>query len=273
MGLFDFFRRKKSTNGSHASGVEVNATRHCFVLCKSAEPGNLSRASEIAARVYGRGYSAEVSDRSLVTVSRGEEAVGFIAFMPAPIPDGEAERYADGNFLWPYGEIEAGKHQSHLIVTTMGAGDQKPIPAAIALSKLTLVALELFDGLGVYWGNASVSNSREAFEAFCKDVTEDQLPIPVWLRFQLVRAAGDEVGIYTLGMDQFGLMDIEADRSPMDVQELFEFVSNLAAYLIKSGPIIADGNTVGGSAEQRILVRHRPSMIDKKRRVYKIVFE
>ena len=39
------------------------------------------------------------------------------------------------------------------------------------------------------------------------------------------------------------------------------------------GPVIADGNTVGGDDEERILVRHLPSMIDATREVYKIVFE
>ena len=92
-------------------------------------------------------------------------------------------------------------------------------------------------------------------------------------RLERARAADDEVGLYTLGMSQFGLMDIEVDRCRRDPQDLFEFVSNIAHYLIQSGPVIADGNTVGGSEDERILVRHRPSMIDQHRRVYKIVFE
>jgi hypothetical protein len=47
----------------------------------------------------------------------------------------------------------------------------------------------------------------------------------------------------------------------------------VAHYLIQSGPVIADGNTVGGNAEERVLVHHRPSKIDKMKKVYKIVFE
>ena len=99
------------------------------------------------------------------------------------------------------------------------------------------------------------------------------MPVPMWLRFQPVRASDDEVGVYTIGMRQFGLMDIEVDRCKMNPQELIEFVSNIASYLIQSGPVIEDGNTVGGDENERILVRHRPSMIDPTRLVYKIVFE
>src|SRR5262249_42888925 len=119
----------------------------------------------------------------------------------------------------------------------------------------------------------SVCNSREVFEQFCENMSEEHLPVPAWLRFQLVNVSDDVVGLYTLGMSQFGLMDIEVDRCKREPQDLFEFVADIAHYLIQSGPVIADGNTVGGSADERILVHHRASMIDQHRRVYKIVFE
>ncbi len=49
MGLFDFFRKKKqSAESANAS------TRHCFVLCKTSEPGNLDAASGIVAEIFGR---------------------------------------------------------------------------------------------------------------------------------------------------------------------------------------------------------------------------
>jgi Domain of unknown function (DUF4261) len=276
MGLFDFFRKKKPATGADAERGESqagHATRHCFVLCKTAEPGDLSQAGEAVAQVFGRGHSADITKGSIIGVARGGVNVGFLAHMPAPIPKREAEENADGNFLWPNGRDEAAKHRSHVIVTNFGAADQTPVQSAIAVSRLALVALQLFDGIGVYWGNACVCNSREVFEGVCEKVSEEHLPVPVWLRFQPVRASDDEIGLYTLGMSQFGLMEIEVDRCRMNLQDLFEFVSNIAHYLIQSGPVIADGNTVGGNEDERILVRHRSSMFDKQRRVYKIVFE
>lgn len=270
MPFFDRFRKKKV---EAALAKAENTTRHCFVLCKTASPDDLSSASSIVSDVFGPEYSAEYDEKNIVTVTRGDETVGFLAYMPAAIPGGEAENNADGNFLWPKGREEAATHRAHVIVTNMGAGDQSPIRSAISVSQLALVALRLFNGIGVYWGNASVCNSRAVFEDFCQNMSDEHVPVPVWLRFQLVRASDYGIGMYTLGMRQFDLMDIEVDRCTMDVGALFEFVSNIAHYLIQSGPIIADGNTVGGIAEERILVHHRPSMIDKKRKVYKIVFE
>jgi len=73
-------------------------------------------------------------------------------------------------------------------------------------------------------------------------------------------------------MQQFNLMEIEVDRCDLPAEDLFEFVSNIAHYLIQSGPVIADGNTVGSDENEQILVRHLPSMIDDTKTVYKIVF-
>lgn len=269
MALFDRFRKKKP---SAASSDNEHMARHCFVLCKTVDPGDLSRAPGVVSEVFGAGYSADKGDSDIITVTCGGDTVGFLAHIPAAIPGGEAEEHADGNFLWPNGRDEAAAHCAHVIVTNIGSNEQTPIQSAIAVSRLALVALELFDGIGVYWGNASVCNSRTVFEGFCDDISDEHVPVPVWLRFQPVRVADDEIGLYTLGMRQFNLMDIEVDRCKMSASELFEFVSNIAHYLIQSGPVIADGNTVGGSDEDRILVRHQPSMIDEKKRVYKIVF-
>lgn len=275
MGFFDFFRKKNGASRPGNGRADLPApqvTRHCFVICRSAVPEDLSGADEVVRRVFGRGYSAEVGDENIVTVNHGSDAVGFLAHMPAPIPNGEAEANADGNVFWPNGKAAAAQHRSHVIVTNLGGEERTPIQSAIAVTQLALVALELYDGIGVYWGNGSVSNSRDMFESFSENMSEEHVPVPLWLRFQLVRTANNQIGLYTLGMRQFGLMDIEVDRCQMGPKELCEFVSNIAHYLIQSGPVIADGNTVGGSAEERILVRHRPSMIDKQRKVYKIVF-
>ncbi len=270
MSFFDRFRKKKPTK---EAADDEHITRHCFVLCKSNAPDDLSLAARVVADVFGAGYSAEPDEKNIITITRGNQTVGFLAHMPAAIPGGEAEENADANFLWPNGRDEAAAHRAHVIVTNIGAGNLTPVQSAIVVSRLALVALKLFDGIGVYWGNAGVCNSRAVFEDFCEDMSEEHVPVPLWLRFQLVRTSDDQIGMYTLGMRQFSLMDIEVDRCSLDVGDLFGFVSNIANYLIQSGPVINDGDTVGGSAEERILVHHRPSMVDPKKRVYKIVFE
>ena len=74
---------------------------------------------------------AEVHDGGVVGVTCGSETIGFLALMPAPVPGGEAEDNADGNFLWPNGREESAAHRSHVIVTVAGGGDPgSPVESA-----------------------------------------------------------------------------------------------------------------------------------------------
>jgi hypothetical protein len=266
--------------GSDAdSGDEIDhdaddpGAKFCFVLANSTEPCDADQAAEAVSEILGPEFIAEVDDGGVVGVTCGSETIGFLALMPAPIPGGEAEDNAAGNFFWPNGRDESAAHRSHVIVTVAGGSDPgSPVEAALMLSKLSLVALRLYDGIGVYWGSARVCNSRAFFEASCEGMSEDQLPVPVWLRFQFVRDDDGTKGLYTLGMPQFGLMDVEVERFDGDPEDVFGIVCGMAHYLLQSGPVIADGNTVGGTPEEQIIVRHLPSRVDPGRTVYKILF-
>jgi hypothetical protein len=142
----------------------------------------------------------------------------------------------DGNCLWPGGKHEIATHCWHVVVLNLGAEGQTPIQSAVVLTRLALAALKLFDGMGVSWGNASVCDSRALFEAACKDVSETPVRVPAWLRFQIVCAADNEFGMYTLGMDQFGLLEIEVERCAMQGRELLALVADVAQYLISEWP-------------------------------------
>lgn len=273
MGMFDYFRRKNKNKKAEQQEDESHTPMFCFVLCETPTTIETQRANKVVQRILGKEYSADASDPNIVSIQKGSDAVGFLAMMPAPIPNEEAENNAEDNFLWPNGREEVAKHTCHVIVTIAGSGEYSPIEAVVAIVRLALVALELYDGLGVYWGHGSVCNNRETFEGFCEEVSEEHIPLPAVMRFQFLSAEDDEVALYTLGMNQFGLMEIEVDHSDMELSELFEYVCHVAHYLVTTGAVIKDGDTIGSDENERIVVRHQPSMIDKSRKVYKILFE
>lgn len=271
MSLRKWFSKKGSGVASTSPAEQIAA--NCFVLCREASAIDVTSVAFAVENILGNGYTADCSSENVIMISHEQGLVGFLALMPAPIPGNEAEENADGNFLWPNGRAEAAIHRAHVIVSALPQAGQSPKKSLLLLTRLALIGLKLFDGIGVYWGNASVSNSRVAFESFCEGMSEEHAPVPAWLRFQLVGQAGGKTGMYTLGMKQFGMMDIEVERCNLEIAELFEFVSNIAHYLIQAGPVIADGNTVGGTAEEQILVRHEASLVDSQRTVYKIIFD
>lgn len=269
MGILDLFRKRGPKHAAKNPPPQL-----CFVLSPRTSHENFTRAQEAVDRVFGPGCTTEVSEGALI-VTRGEALIGMIAHVTAPIPEGEADHAADGNPFWENGLQQAKAHKSHAIITNMGSGQQlSHVDSAIGLARLALVALDLLDGIGVYWGYGSISNNRETFEGFCEEMSDQKVPLPAMMRFQIIEAEGGRgLGIYTLGMSQFGLMEIEIDECGLDPEALFEFTADLAHYLVTNGPVIQDGNTVGGSEQEKILVRHKPSMVERGRLVYKVCYE
>lgn len=267
MSILRFFRKPKANEGQVAPGGK-NGSVLCMVLSQMEVPPDEATLKEALRAEFGS--EATLRDGSagvwMLNVPYLEHA--FVSFIPAPIPTGEAESAAD-NLLWPDGSRFA-THQSHVVLGSPGAHRDR-IAAMLALTKLATAALRAFDGTGVYWGSGSVTVPREAFLSFAEDASREHLPLFLWCRFQPVRTESGKLGFYTVGLNQFGLMEIEVDHSSWEPSVLTKFVFNIAHYLIQSGPVIKDGDTVGETNEQRILLKYATSSQDPSRKAYKIV--
>lgn len=53
----------------------------------------------------------------------------------------------------------------------------------------------------------------------------------------------------------------------MSGNEIFSFMYNIIAYLLENGPVIKDGDTIGGDENQKIKVRYGKSMLNKSKDV------
>ncbi|MCB1528092.1 MAG: DUF4261 domain-containing protein [Hyphomicrobiaceae bacterium] len=179
--------------------------------------------------------------------------------------------WVDSAWWWPEAADVMRENQAHLIVSSTWEHSSR-LDAHV---KHTLVVREFVDQLpaiSVSWGNVLVSADQFAGE-FHKFQTDKALPVRLWVLIQL---SGDGEGgtvASTLGMDAFGLMEIEANSAPMEPQDALLFVNNLAAYLISNGPVVNDGDTVGGSEKERIRVKFEPSFRDGVGTVYLLDFE
>ncbi len=189
----------------------------------------------------------------------------------APLPQHHWQGWVDHAWWWPEAADVMGVNQAHLIVSS--SWDQSS--RFDAHVKHTLVVREFIDQLpaiAVTWGNVLVSADQFAGE-FHRFQSEQVLPVRLWV---MIQVSGDGQGgtvVSTLGMDAFGLMEIEANSAPMEPQDALQFVNNLAGYLISNGPVVSDGDTVGGSEAEQIKVRFAPSFRDGASNVYLLDFE
>ncbi|MCB1515483.1 MAG: DUF4261 domain-containing protein [Hyphomicrobiaceae bacterium] len=198
-------------------------------------------------------------------------ALLITGLIDAPLPKHHWQGWAESAWWWPEAAQTMQNNQAHVIVSS--SWDQSS--RLDAHVKQTLVVRELVDQLpamAVSWGNVLVSANQFAGE-FHKFQQEQVLPVRLWVLIQL---SGDGQGgtiVSTLGMDAFGLKEIEANSAPMEPQDALIFVNNLADYLITNGPVVNDGDTVGGSDTARIKVRVTPSFRDGVGDVYLLDFE
>lgn len=193
------------------------------------------------------------------------------ALVDTPLPQHHWQDWADRAWWWPEAAEVMRINQAHLVVSSAWDHSSR-LDAHV---KHTLVVREFVDQLpavAVTWGNVVVSADQFAGE-FHRFQSEQVLPVRLWVMIEL---SGDGAGgtiVSTLGMDAFGVMEIEANSAPMEPQEALQFVNNLAGYLISSGPVINDGDTVGGSESEHIKVRLAPSFREGVGNVYLLDFE
>jgi hypothetical protein len=190
---------------------------------------------------------------------------GALGVMPAPIPGGELDGPAATSWLWPNATEQIPRVGAHVVAWVSGPG--LPVDAHQHLTRLVTAVSRATDALGVYCGAAGQVVRADVFDGLAHDYHPDRLPVMLWIDFRAFQDQGRS-SLFTVGMSEFGLMELEIPRSDKPPGQLREFAMNLAAYLISEGPVIGDGHTVGGDEAQRVVVRHTPSMTGRASTVY-----
>lgn len=193
-----------------------------------------------------------------------EGVVGGAMVMPCPIPHDQAAGLASGSWLWQDAAEVGRGHRAHVVVSASTSG-----PALAAFQVMTRAAAAVTRSTGasgVYMGGAGLGIRGELFTAMA-----EKLPIPValWVNLHCF-PAGTGCGLVTVGLGQFGIMELEVPASPKPCGELRMRILELAEWLIEQRPAIADGDTIGASADERVKVVYAPSMVDRDGPVYQL---
>ncbi|MDX2259220.1 MAG: DUF4261 domain-containing protein [Hyphomicrobiaceae bacterium] len=207
-------------------------------------------------------------DKSTLLVT--DKGLVVVALMEFPLPAGYLD-LASRAWWWPEAPAALHKHTAHLVVQASWSGDDR----MTAHAKHTLVVRDLIDRLpsasAVVWGSVIVSTDQYRGE-FHRLQTEGALPVRLWILIQLSGDGNGGTIASTIGMRDFGLMEIEANSAPLSPVETLKCVEGLATYLIAKGPVVNDGDTTGPTTDIRIRVRHAPSFRPDVGTVYLLDF-
>ena len=185
--------------------------------------------------------------------------------MPMTIPNRELEGPAATSWLWPSAEQDIARVGAHVVVFV--SGEVSRVEAHEHLTRLVTVVTKATGAMGVYQGGAGQVIQAEVYVSLAEGIVEQKLPVMLWVDFRCYVENG-RTSLFTVGMKDLGLMDLEVPSSTTAPGDLRFWAMDIATYLMRQGPVINDGDTVGATADERIVVTHGPSMIDRPDTVY-----
>lgn len=174
---------------------------------------------------------------------------GFVAvsFMPAPVPDGEAEHYAAANYMWPEAVDVAKSHKAQILVAITG-NDGDIMENAKLMTKITDACLKQKNAVAVYADG--IVYQPGFYHLVAQSLREDELPVPDWVWFGVYRS-GKKTGIYTYGLRKFGKEEIEV-YADADLNDIRDFVMSLTGYVLEYDVTLNDGETIGFSEDEKL---------------------
>jgi hypothetical protein len=240
------FWKKKKVDDEQISRIILG-----MVILQDETPVDLKNFLKDFSHNYGDIITELTGDNSacVFTVDQEKIAIGFIG---APIPQGDIEGTAQYSYNWQTALEDTKDHKSHIIVSVMKGGvDQKK--RYKIFTQVLCSLLRTTNAIGVYKGNQSLLIPKNDYLSEAGFMSDDYLPVNLWIYFGLRVSSRGNSG-YTYGLKEFGKEEIEIVNSLHNLEEIREFLFNIASYVLDYDVIFQDGQTVGGSEDDKIAI-------------------
>jgi hypothetical protein len=199
--------------------------------------------------------------------STGENS--FVAFMPVPVPNGEADRGAKFSLSSFKNGWKLPPHSAHLLVTFHAAAEVPPLVQLSRFTSLVAAITKASPAVGVYWGNAGATHDSEFFIS----VASHREVVPrmmLWSGVSIAREKDGRLSLLSLGMKQLNLPDLLLVAGKSSAKAALATVFDLLAYVAARGAALPEGDTVGRTADEKLPVRYVPSPVDSSKKVWRV---
>lgn len=247
MGLFDIFKKK----GTAPSAQPESKTLLTMPMFNNGEQYNLNSVLENLKNFWGLNVTDLQGDDN-TAVFRVNGQMIAIAYMPAQIPWGDIEGAAQYAYNWQTAIQDLKEHNGHAIVSMM-PGSESAVVRYRIFSKVLCAILSTSNAIGVYQGSQTLLIPKVQYLDFVTELKDDGTPIPLWVYIGL-RGSQSGNSIYTYGLSVFGKQEIEVIDSKLKLEELYNFILNISAYVIGSDVTLRDGETLGYTADQKVRI-------------------
>lgn len=212
-------------------------------------------------------------------VKENEDSLAFrvgnsnviIAFMPVPIPWSDLEGPCETSWLWKDAKAALRGHTGHLIVTVVS--EEEPVERSRLLTQFCASILATCEQApGVYWPSAALLVPSALFQDMAVEVMPEEPPLLIWVDFRVGWSDQGKSSGFTTGMAGLGHMELEAEDAPEPPNELQQRLMSVVYYLLDNGPVIQDGDTIGGEDEGPIRVVYADSAFGHKGKVMRLEY-
>jgi len=243
MGVFDKLKKKQESAGVLPNSILLSETVFDAELFKKAffEEWGITIPADYAEKNGGE------LDMVVTEIDNMRVAV---CLLPAPVPG--AVENAKTNYRWPEAVSVTESHKAHILVAVLPLGKQSLFEIATLQTKLCVTCLKLPYALAI--NAAGTVFAPDFYTELAKlFIEKGSFPILCHVFFGLYSSDdGKTFSGYTYGLSNLGKKDIEVLNSSREADEIYDFLVDIALYVIESDVVLKDGETIGFSAEQKL---------------------
>jgi hypothetical protein len=244
MSLFSFFKKKPKAQSPPETNILL-----AMPMFNNGDGYDVDKVIADLASQWNLTATDIEGDQDVTTFGINGETVA-IAYMPVPIPWADIEGTAQYAYNWTKAAEELKEHTGHAIVSIM-AGQGSTLERFTILSKVLCSILNVSDAVGVYQGSQSLLIPRQQYLNHTEELQNGDVPVMLWIYIGLRKIATGNC-TYTYGLKDFQKQEIEIIDSAQSLDELYGFMSNIAAYVIGNDVTLKAGETLGSTAEQKM---------------------
>jgi hypothetical protein len=208
---------------------------------------------------------------AMATFRWGEATIAY-TLVDQPIPATQISGPCERAWYWPPAAECLAQHRAHLIVALVDERRDR-VAKALRLTRFVAALLPTSEALGLQWGGSRQVHEPAAFCEIAAKMTREDLPLHLWIDFQVEASEGNSLQLYTTGLDAFGRLELEVANYTGAPQDLVNHAYNLAHYLLERGAVIKDGETIGLPGEVQVTVRETTTFLEGDDNVLQIEFE
>lgn len=274
-----FFAIVGPRHGSASWSPPTHADPNQLAFVLLSEP-RLPSAAEVIGAYADFGLASDrIRDGSLVvdpddgnaalSLTLGDDDQALIALMPAPVPDGEAERMAAFSFSFMREGCELSPHTAHLAVLLRGSPNVSPLKRISRFTALLAAVVTTAPAVAVYWAGARATHDAAFFTSMAAKPGVAPRAL-LWTGLCVSEEPDGRFSLLSLGMDQLDLPDLFLTAPESRQQQTFHDFFNFLGYVASRGDAIPDGDTVGFTDDEQLPVHYVTSPVDPERTVCRI---